>query len=59
MKFDSAHERAFVREEFDISFEQAADYLEKWKAHGARPGLDEYVDVELCAGRRREEPVDE
>ena len=50
IRFDVAHEQAYVREEFDRDFEYVAYYMEQWKAHGAVPGHDEYAPV---SGRLR------
>lgn len=50
IRFDVAHEQAYIREEFDRDFEYVAYYMEQWKAHGAVPGHDEYAPV---SGRLR------
>ncbi len=50
IRFDVAHEQAYVRDEFDRDFGHVAYYTEQWKAHGAVPGHDEYAPV---SGRLR------
>jgi hypothetical protein len=50
IRFDVAHEQAYVRDEFDRDFEYVAYYMEQWKVHGAVPGHDEYAPV---SGRLR------
>jgi hypothetical protein len=50
IRFDVAHEQAYVRDEFDRDFEYVAYYMEQWTAHGAAPGRDEYAPA---SGRLR------